>query len=45
VDYEGDVTALWRDLLKGKFNNKFPEDMMKAYSFDLNTVIRRIGDR
>jgi len=43
VNYKGDVTALWRDLLDGQFGAELPEEAMKPDPFPLDTLIRRMG--
>ena len=43
VNYAGDVTALWTDLLDGKFGAQFPEDVMRPYLFTLADLIRKAG--
>ncbi|OZA27497.1 MAG: hypothetical protein B7X93_08970 [Hydrogenophilales bacterium 17-61-9] len=44
VDYEGDVTALWTDLLDGKFGKDFPEEVMCSYGLTLADLIRKRGE-
>jgi PRTRC genetic system protein B len=42
VAYKGDATALWRDLLDGKFGSAFPEDVLKPHGYTLDHLIRNI---
>lgn len=43
VEYRGDVTALWTDLLSGKFGDRFPEDVLRPYKLTLADLIRKGG--
>lgn len=44
VNYGGDVTALWADLLDGKFGEQFPEEVMRPYELTLADLIRKGGE-
>lgn len=44
VNYKGDVTALWTDLLDGKHGEKFPEEVMRPYELTLADLIRKRGE-
>lgn len=43
VDYPGDVTGLWRDLLDGNHGAVFPEGVLKLHPFRLNDLLQQLG--
>jgi PRTRC genetic system protein B len=45
VNYAGDATGLWRDLLDGQFGEHFPEEVMRPAKLSLGQLIQRIGAR
>ena len=42
VNYPGDVTGLWRDLLDGKHDDGFPESTLKPHNMPLSTLIQHL---
>jgi PRTRC genetic system protein B len=45
VDYPGDVTGMWRDLLDGKHNTIFPEQVLKPHTFRLADMLHQLGGK
>lgn len=44
VDYSGDATGLWRDLLDGKHGEDFPEAALKPQGMTLRQLLQNLGD-
>lgn len=43
VAYAGDATALWSDLLDGKFGAAFPDDVLKPHGYTLDKLIQHLA--
>jgi PRTRC genetic system protein B len=45
VDYAGDVTGLWRDLLDGKHRDAFPEQVLMPHRWTLADLLHQLGGK